>query len=85
MVKKKLSVAEDITKKYNQLSKCYSVLAAIRPKEVHAVSMYRDWRIYENELDSCGVDKEEVYKFIKKLVSSKKLELELELENLNCE
>lgn len=82
----KLSVAENISTKYQQLSKCYSILSDLKSKQNCMYSIYAGgWPVYTHEIERAGVSMDDIYKHISKLIEHKKIELELELENLKCE
>ena len=85
---KELNKAEKIAKQYIGLSKCCEILSKIEDKgkdendylELHPGG----WRVMGYTIKNAGIDIEEIYDFIKKLVLKRKAELESELSKFDA-
>ena len=82
----KLTKAEEISKQYNELSKCCSVIASVGAVDDDGIfDMYgrkNGWRLWASDLKSAGIDIEEVYAHIRRLANKRRLDLECDLLRL---
>lgn len=79
-----ISKAKEIAEKYKQLKECCSILSRVGIDEDRMLSMHSGgWRVDAYTIKSAGIDRDDVYEYIKKLATKRKAELECELAKVD--
>jgi len=83
---KKITRAEEIAKKYGELSNCYKVISETQLTDDDCIYRRRYagvWGVLEHKIKDAGIDVEDIYHYVAKLARKRKAALECELAKLD--